>query len=93
MFRRLADGDVPARLSGRSFSVRYHRRRDLARALAPWFVPKGRIGVGVFTPPSAAEPWISHHPGLLNVLERLDHVAARPLAALGDHILYRFERA
>jgi hypothetical protein len=25
-------------------------------------------------------------------LERLDRLASRPLAALGDHVLYRFER-
>jgi ubiquinone/menaquinone biosynthesis C-methylase UbiE len=92
MFRRLGHGDVPARLSGQSFSVRYHSRKALTQALSPWFAPKGRIGVGVFTPPSAAEPSISRHPGLLRVLEQLDRLAAGPLAALGDHILYRFER-
>jgi hypothetical protein len=26
------------------------------------------------------------------VLEIMDEIAARPLAALGDHVLYRFER-
>jgi hypothetical protein len=26
------------------------------------------------------------------MLEKLDHIAGRPLALLGDHILYRFER-
>jgi SAM-dependent methyltransferase len=91
-FRRIAAGDQPARLGGREFTVRYHRRRDLERALAPWFRPAGRLGVGVFVPPSAAEPWISEHPRLLGVLETLDHSLAGPLAGLGDHILYRFVR-
>ena len=91
-FRRLAAGDQPARLGGREFTVRYHRRRDLARVLAPWFKPAGRQGVGVFVPPSAAEPWISDHPRLLGALEALDQGLAGPLAGLGDHILYRFVR-
>jgi SAM-dependent methyltransferase len=91
-FRRLAAGDQPARLGGREFTVRYHRRRDLERLMAPWFRPAGRLGVGVFVPPSAAEPWISDHPRLLQVLETLDRRLAGPLAGLGDHILYRFVR-
>jgi SAM-dependent methyltransferase len=91
-FRRIAAGDQPARLGGREFTVRYHRRGDLERSLAPWFRPAGRRGVGVFVPPSAAEPWISRHPRLLQTLETLDRGLAGPLAALGDHILYRFVR-
>ena len=91
-FRRLARGDVPARLGGREFAVRYHRPREVERAMGPWFRPAGRLGVGVFVPPSAAEPWISAHPRLLGVLEALDRAVARPLALLGDHVLYRFER-
>jgi SAM-dependent methyltransferase len=92
MFRRLERGEAPARLGGRPFSVRYHRGRDLAKALSPWFRPAGALGIGVFVPPSAAEPWISRHPGLLATLEALDGRLAGPLAALGDHVLYRFVR-
>ena len=92
MFRRASHGDQPARLGGRSFTVRYHRRREVEQALGPWFLPAGRQGVGVFVPPSAAEPWISRHPGLLRALESLDRTLAGPLAQLGDHILYRFVR-
>jgi ubiquinone/menaquinone biosynthesis C-methylase UbiE len=92
MFRRMKRGDVPATLGGQSFTVRYHRRRDLTRALAPWFRPKGARAIGLFVPPSAAEPWISRHPSLLNLLEDGDRLAAGPLAALGDHVLYAFER-
>lgn len=91
--RRLARGDVPARLGGREFVVRYHRARDVVRAFAPWFRPVGRRGIGVFVPPSAAEPWISGRPRLLSVLEALDRIVGRPLAALGDHVLYQFERS
>ncbi len=91
-FRRLPRGDVPARLSGRDFTVRYHRRADLVRMLGPWFRLESREGIGVFVPPSAAEPWISAHPRLLGLLEAADRLAARPLAYFGDHILYRFVR-
>jgi hypothetical protein len=92
MFRRLARGEVTARLSGRAFSVRYHRRRKIVRAMAPWFDYEGRQGIGVLVPPSAAEPWISRHPRLLGALATGDRALAGPLAVLGDHILYRFVR-
>jgi SAM-dependent methyltransferase len=91
-FRRFRHGDVAARLAGRDFTVRYHRRADLVRMLGPWFKLEAREGVGIFVPPSAAEPWISTHPRLLRLLEAADRFAARPLAVLGDHILYRFIR-
>jgi SAM-dependent methyltransferase len=81
-----------ARLGGRRFDVRYHRESDVERAFAPWFRLTGRRGIGIFVPPSAAEPWISRHPRILATLERLDGVVSRPLAPLGDHVLYRLER-
>lgn len=91
-FRRLQRGDVPARLAGRDFTIRYHRRADLVRMLAPRFRLESRQGIGVFVPPSAAEPWISAHPRLLGLLEAADRLTARALAGFGDHILYRFVR-
>lgn len=91
-FRRLARRDVPARLSGQEFFVRYHRAKDVEAVMQPWFKSTGRLGVGVFVPPSAAEPWISRQPRLLGVLESLDRALARPLALLGDHVLYSFVR-
>jgi SAM-dependent methyltransferase len=91
-FRRFRHGPVAARINGRPFSVSYHRKSALVRAMAPWFRLFDRRGIGVFVPPSAAEPWISDHPGLLDFLERLDRTAGRPLAYFGDHVLYRFVR-
>lgn len=90
--RRLRRGEVPARLGGRDFVVRYHRSAQIARVMAPWFRPVARRGIGVFVPPSAAEPWISRHPTLLRVLDGLDRAVSRLFALLGDHVLYRFER-
>lgn len=90
--RRLSRGAVAARLGGHHFTVRYHRPREIESAMAPWLRPIGRRGIGVFVPPSAAEPWISRHPRLLRMLEALDERAAIPLALLGDHVMYCFER-
>ena len=92
MFRRRKRGDVPARIGERNFTVRYHRHAEIRRAMAPWFALKNRRGIGLFVPPSAAEPWISRHPRLLRVLEVLDRALARPFAPFADHIIYRFER-
>lgn len=90
--RRFARGDASARLGGHEFTVRYHRRRDVVRAFAPWFRLVRRRGIGIAVPPSAAEPWISAHPRLLDGLERFDRIASRPLAPLGDHVLYDLVR-
>jgi SAM-dependent methyltransferase len=91
-FRRFRRGAIPARLSGREFQVVYHRCGDLRRAFAPWFVMERRIGIGITVPPSAAEPWITRHPRLLATMEMLDRLLSRPLAILGDHVLYQFRR-
>ena len=48
--------------------------------MAPWFQPAGRMGVGVFVPPSAAEPWISA-PASLHTLEA-DRSGARLPSAI-----------
>jgi SAM-dependent methyltransferase len=90
--RRWRRDEVPARLAKREFSVVYHRRMAMLRAFGPWFVLEKRLGIGVTVPPSAAEPWISRHPHLLAAMERLDGKLARPLAMLGDHVLYQFRR-
>ena len=91
-FRRLRHGGVLARLGGRYFTVVYHRRREVVAAFAPWFELRAAKGIGVFVPPSAAEPWISRHPRFLAALEAMDRAVARPLAPLGDHVLYRLVR-
>jgi hypothetical protein len=90
--RRFRRGEVPARLGDKNFTVRYHRARDLRRMLAPHFRLESRQGIGIFVPPSAAEPWISRHPRLLRTLEAFDRIAERPFALLGDHVLYKFVR-
>lgn len=90
--RRHKRSAVPARLAGREFNVIYHRRRALQRAFQPWFVLERRIGIGIAVPPSAAEPWISAHPRLLNAMENIDRFLSSSFAALGDHVLYHFRR-
>jgi len=91
-FRRFRRKPVPAQIGGRQFTVRYHRAGAIRSAMQPWFKPVRRLGIGIFVPPSAAEPWISRHPAFLGFLETLDRMASRPFAMLGDHILYHFKR-
>jgi hypothetical protein len=91
-FRRFSRGPVSARLGGQEFVVSYPRPAEFARAFAPWFRLRRVIGIGVFVPPSSAEPAISRCPRILSALETLDRVAARPLSRLGDHVLLDFER-
>jgi len=90
--RRFSRGKISARLAQREFHISYHRRVDLVRAFAPWFALEKRFGIGITVPPSAAEPWISSHPRLLRLMESMDCIASRTLAAFGDHILYQFRR-
>lgn len=90
--RRFKRGPLTARLAKREFPIVYHRRAALKQAFAPWFVLERRLGIGVTVPPSAAEPWISHQPHLLRAMEAADRVLSRPLACLGDHVLYQFRR-
>jgi SAM-dependent methyltransferase len=90
--RRCKRGATPARLANYEFNVVYHRRAELMRAFAPWFVLEKRVGIGVAVPPSAAEPWISEQPHLLAAMDMFDRGFARPLAMLGDHVLYEFRR-
>lgn len=92
MFRRFRRGAVPASLRGRRFTVRYHRRAAIERAMAPGFRLTDRKAVGLLVPPSAAEPWISRHPCLLAFAEAVDRRLARALAPFGDHVAYVFER-
>jgi SAM-dependent methyltransferase len=90
--RRCNRGSAPARLAKREFHIVYHRRAEVLRAFAPWFVLEESLGIGVTVPPSAAEPWISQQSRLLAAMETLDRSLSRPLAMLGDHILYQFRR-
>lgn len=90
--RRFSRGPVSARLGGREFPVSYPRPAEFAHAFAPFFQLRRAVGIGVFVPPSSAEPEISRWPRLLSALEALDRVAARPLSRLGDHVLLDFER-
>lgn len=90
--RRLRRAPAPARLGGHDFHVQYPAPRQVARAFEPWFRLERVRGIGIFVPPSAAEPAISRAPRLLRALEALDAAVAAPLALLGDHVLLHFRR-
>jgi len=90
--RRSKRGPIKARLAQREFEIVYHRRAELEKVFRPWFSLEKTVGIGIAVPPSGAEPWISQHPRLLAAMERMDTALARPLAMLGDHVLYQFRR-
>lgn len=92
VFRRMGGGPAPARVAGHEFEVFYPSPGRIARAFAPGFVKRSVRGVGIFVPPSSAEPLISSWPRVLACLEALDRVFERPLARLGDHVLLEFAR-
>jgi SAM-dependent methyltransferase len=92
-FRRLATGAVPASIGGQRFMVWYPGPRAVAGQFAPYFRLVRTRGIGVFVPPSAAEPMISRFPKLLALLEWMDRRVAGPLARISDHMLLDFERA
>jgi SAM-dependent methyltransferase len=91
-FRRFSRHPAPARVAGETFSVTYPPPRTYAGAFAPWFVLRRTTGIGVFVPPSSAEPWVSRVPLVVAAAEALDRVVARPLALLADHVLLDFTR-
>jgi len=92
VLRRFQRKRILARLAGLTFDIVYHRCAAIQRAFSPWFELEKRLGIGIAVPPSAAEPWISRHPSLLVAMEAIDQTVSRPLAFLGDHILYQFRR-
>ena len=91
-FRRFSRRPAPARVAGETFTVTYPAPRAFAAAFSPWFALRRTTGIGVFVPPSSAEPWISRLPLAVAAGEALDRVAARPLALLADHVLLDFTR-
>ena len=91
-FRRFSSRPAPARVAAETFTVTYPSPRAFAAAFAPWFALRRTAGIGVFVPPSSAEPWISRVPGAVAAAEALDRVVARPLGLLADHVLLDFAR-
>ena len=91
-FRRFSSRPAPARVAGETFAVTYPAPRTFAAAFSPWFVLRRTTGIGVFVPPSSAEPWISRLPLAVAAGEALDRAFARPLALLADHVLLDFTR-
>jgi SAM-dependent methyltransferase len=89
--RRLAHTPAPARVAGETFTVRYPAPPSYARAFAPGLVLRRASGIGVFVPPSSAEPFVSRVPGLVSLAEILDREASA-LWFFGDHVLLDFER-
>ncbi|HXQ29599.1 MAG TPA: methyltransferase domain-containing protein [Gemmatimonadales bacterium] len=89
-FRRLAPDGVP----WRDLVVRYPSIGDTRRGFAPHFRVRRAGGLGVFVPPTYAEPWAQRHPRLVEWLDRCERrVEQWPVVPwLGDHYLLELER-
>jgi SAM-dependent methyltransferase len=92
-FRRFP-GRATARLGDSSISVSYPTIASVRRAFAPWFRLETRRAIGLFVPPSYAEPWVRENTSKLAWLEKLDRAfSAWPgLRDAGDHVLLEFVR-
>lgn len=92
-FRRLPGATV-AKLDEIAVPVWYPTIAEIKRSFLPSFTLRSVRAVGLFVPPSYAEPWIARHHSMLKVFETLDRiVGAWPgLRGVGDHVLLEFER-
>jgi ubiquinone/menaquinone biosynthesis C-methylase UbiE len=94
-FRRLRRAGVTAEFSTKSsVHVTYYTTRQLADLFAPEFRLRSWRGVGLFVPPSYAEPVVGRLPRLLRLLEWADSLMSGwpGFRGLSDHILLQFER-
>jgi SAM-dependent methyltransferase len=91
--RRLP-GAMVAKLDEIAVPVWYPTIAEIKRSFFPSFTLRSVRAVGLFVPPSYAEPWIARHHSMLKVFETLDRiVGAWPgLRGVGDHVLLEFER-
>jgi len=92
-FRRLPGATV-ATLNGIPVPVWYPTIARVRRAFSPSFRLRSIRAVGLFVPPSYAEPWIERHQQALKSFEALDRVFGTwpGFRGVGDHVLLQFER-
>jgi SAM-dependent methyltransferase len=92
-FRRFS-GRTIANVNGVSIPVWYPSIRVLRKAFSDCFHLRSFRAVGLFVPPSYAEPFIRRYERLILLFARLDRVLARLpfLRCIGDHVLLEFER-
>jgi len=87
-------GVSPVNLGGHSFFVYYPTIRALRKSFGSEFRLCSVTGMGIATPPSYLESWISKHPRLLSTMKHFDEVVRDlPLfRSIGDHVLLSMER-
>jgi 2-polyprenyl-3-methyl-5-hydroxy-6-metoxy-1,4-benzoquinol methylase len=92
-FRRFP-GAATARLGESSIAVSYPTIAQVRRAFAPWFRLESRRAIGLFVPPSYAEPWARRNTSTLAWLEKMDRAFSGwpALRDAGDHVLLEFVR-
>ena len=92
-FRRFSPRPA-ASIAGVKIPVAYFTAREVRRSFSPWFAFEKLCAIGLFVPPSYAEPWMRRHEKLLARLEVLDQFCTHwPLLRnVGDHMLLEFVR-
>jgi SAM-dependent methyltransferase len=80
-------GDVP-------IPIYYPTHRQIRDSFVQDFRLVAIYGIGITVPPSYVEPWISGHPELLKIFQKVDAAIRKvPLLRMsGDHMLLHFER-
>jgi ubiquinone/menaquinone biosynthesis C-methylase UbiE len=93
-FRRLRANGAQASVGGQNIRVYYPSVRRAAEAFAPSFRLKASRGIGVALPPSWLERHFRNRPGVIRMLQWIDHrFGSWPLVrGCADHVLLQFVR-
>ena len=93
-FRRW-NGYHETRLGDVTVPIYYPTCRQIADSFACGFRLVGIYGIGITVPPSYVESWVTLHPQLLKVFQKVDSSIRKVpgFRLIGDHVLLHFERS
>jgi len=88
-FRRLRKRGANAHLEGEYFYTYYHSVDKIERSFGLEFQLLKSEGLGIFSPPPAAQNFVGRFLGLTNFLTRFDRVLSKisPFSRWGDHVI------
>jgi len=88
-FRRLRNDGAISHLEGEYFYTHYHSVREVKRSFNSQFRLVETEGLGVFSPPPAAQRFITKFPNLSVLLRKADNALSKtfPFNRWGDHVI------